>query len=644
MWSIFVIAVLLVHGYVVMSQTTDQPTCLTGGVCPVDPYRWDVVKNMDTAMDYLNHVYFNDTPNYFLQVPEFVPTVTAQVVAGVIYRMSFEVAKTNCAKGQLGSRPPGLCYPMDYWLCDVTVFDALNSADEVSYAQCMAIERRYHMEPAICGYYFPPEHDGANVIARTTYNKILSMDGMTINYWAYLEELGDVVYPLSTMFDLEGVLTSSESYQIKGLRNNYDYPLATNQWVQVTYTWSSSDGRYNLYINGLLRDLGFARRLEVPISPNITDTSDGFFILGQKITSNDNACSNSKTFTDERFVGYIAHFQIWDHALNETLINALLFSGTDVPASVPKSDVLEGPFELKAGAESFWTDCDHCPFLNATTHPPPTDCGKDDYGYIAWDMDENEAEEWGDPCAAPDLISPIDVDTDALLSGPTVVFDSSNCGQVQTEKYILENDKKTIKITLSEEESLRATICYTAATNMTFNIAEIWFSWPSGHMVDGGRVSLEARISLKDTSGVLPQHVLVILFRLGQLGAPGNAWIESLLPAVRLAREPCERRWETELLPTLDFQHLIDTLQSFHSMFSYVGVPTQPPCTGDVNYFIFEGRHNVVSADQMAEFHCCTRCQLDPNQYRQNAYEWGNFRKVKSSNVPVYFHDVNLGP
>merc|ERR1712136_589076 len=55
--------------------------------------------------------------------------------------------------------------------------------------------------PQLCGYTFPSGMPLSHVIARTSKSPD-GLTALTVNYWAYFEELTSTSYPLSTMYDI----------------------------------------------------------------------------------------------------------------------------------------------------------------------------------------------------------------------------------------------------------------------------------------------------------------------------------------------------------------------------------------------------------------------------------------------------------
>merc|ERR1711942_384235 len=147
----------------------------------------------------------------------------------------------------------------------------------------------------ICGYHFPAEWESANVIARN-YDQPLNLSALTINYWVYIESHTNPAHTLSAMFQLTSG-SISQSTMIEPLETDYDIPLEINKWLQITYTWTSTNGRYNLYVDGHLKALGFTDAGVITV-----DAVNQFMVLGQKL----------EFVEDKRFIGYIAHFQMWD--------------------------------------------------------------------------------------------------------------------------------------------------------------------------------------------------------------------------------------------------------------------------------------------------------------------------------------------
>merc|ERR1712135_268763 len=359
-------------------------------------------------------------------------------------------------------------------------------------------------------------------------------------------------------------------------------------------------------------------------------------VLGQKINATGEPCADELSFfTDKRFIGYIAHFQMWDVVLSGDVLFNVLHNGTDL-SSVPNDQLFVEPFEIKDGAASYWTDCPMCP--EDAPGPYPDTCNDASWGYVAWDMNENEAQAWTSACARADLPSPIDVSLPDLLEGYVTTMDTSSCGQVQTSNYKLENDQHTVMITLTEQDSLQSTVCFYDKFNLTLNIAKIWFHWPSEHMIDGDRVPLEMKLEMSDTL-LGGKHIASILFRLGSTADP---FITNVIPALQLARTPIVKDFGSPNLPQISLALLRDLVESHDHLLAYTGTGTFPPCDSNISYMLLESRYTKVTSDQMAEFHCITRCQLDPNIYRQNPYMFGNYRAVKSINQNVEVFHVNL--
>jgi len=495
--------------------------------------------------------------------------------------------------------------------------------------------------PKLCGYTFPSGKPLSHVIARTSKSPD-GLTALTVNYWAYFEELTSTSYPLSTMYDISPnplepleITIGSENIQgfpmrttYQGYENDFRFPL--NEWIQVTYTWTASNGRYNLYVNGVLKKLGF----EWADPNSILNTADGYYVLGQRIQEELNACSGGKNFTD-RFVGHIAHFQFWDYLLTEDQINELLVGNTNLSQTIPVDDYLMQPFEIKDGAESFYSDCGNCPHV---TDPPRGDsCGDDSWGYVAWDRDEDEYK-WTPDCAAASMASPIDVNLDALVDGNPLYFDLG-CQNtwLSTWNYGLQNDGHSVKITVGDRHDFNLCIDRPSQDQLILKVEQIRFNWASEHMVNGARVPLECKVIMKDQDQNV--HVIVIMFR---LGSSGSEWIEQLMPVLPLIREPHEGFFGLQLLqPQVDFNKLAELINSFNTFYSYQGVDTEPPCGGPVTYYIHDSKYVKVTPDQMSEFHCIVRCLLDPNDYRQNPYMYGNYRAVKNS-AAVSYHNVDI--
>jgi len=494
--------------------------------------------------------------------------------------------------------------------------------------------------PQLCGYTFPSGMPLSHVIARTSSSPD-GLTALTVNYWAYFEELQGYSYPLSTMFDVksnpqdfEMTVTSDniegfpERTTYQGYDNDFRFPL--NEWIQVTYTWTASNGRYNLYVNGVLKKLGF----EWTDPNSILNTADGYYVLGQRIQEELSACSEGKNFTD-RFVGHIAHFQFWDYLLTDTQLDELLVGNTQLPQTIPVDDYLMQPFEIKDGAESFYSDCGNCP--NVTDPSRGDSCNDDSWGYVAWDRDENDASKWTDDCAAASMASPIDVNLDALVDGKDMFLDLGCQNTVlSTKDYGLQNDGHSVKITIGDRHDFRLCIDQPNQDQLVMKVQQIRFNWASEHMVDGDRVPLECKVIMTDED--LNTHAIVIMFRLGSVG---SEWIEQLVPVLPLIREPHEGFYMMEQ-PEVNFGKLAELINTFNAFYSYQGVATEPPCGGPVTYYIHDSKYVKVSPDQMSEFHCIVRCLMDPNQYRQNPYMYGNYRAVKNSAV-VSYHNVRAG-
>jgi len=484
----------------------------------------------------------------------------------------------------------------------------------------------------ICGYHFPAQWENANVIARN-YDQPLNLSALTINYWVYIESHTNPAHTLSAMFQLT---TGSirQSTMIEPLETDYDIPLELRKWYQITYTWTSTNGRYNLYVDGHLKALGFTDAGVITV-----DAVNQFMVLGQKLESAGEPCENSQELVfveDKRFIGYIAHFQMWDVELTGDNLEDVLSHVTDLSVypDIPDDDLFTEPFLINDGAESYWHDCRMCP--NETIPEEKLKCAENIWGYVAWDLDENDAAMWGSQCASPNLISPIDVDLDALKDGGDSVMDASSCRDVTLSDYRLENNQHTVMITLKQEDSENAVLCF---GTHNYTIQKLWFHWPSEHMIDGDRVPLELKLEMSDTL-LGGKHIASILFRLGSTADP---FITNVIPALQLARTPIVKDFGSPNLPQISLALLRDLVESHDHLLAYTGTGTFPPCDSNISYMLLESRYTKVTSDQMAEFHCITRCQLDPNIYRQNPYMFGNYRAVKSisQNVDVFYYDLN---
>jgi len=473
-----------------------------------------------------------------------------------------------------------------------------------------------------CGFYFPPSMPRANVIARTPMDIDPINGGLTVSYFAkveYAQKLAgnEKMVPLSTVWDIVNSNTNAFSDNIVKFTEETDVPV--NEWVHIVQTWKAADGRTNLYVDGILHRIGFYQP-NVDIEGVVND----FMVLGQKLNSEDEACDSGKDFS-ERFIGYIAHFNFWNHILPEDQLEDLLKGLTDLSSfpDIPQDLDFLRPFEVKEGAESFLYDCPDC--FNKTTPTEHEDCGKQLWGYRSWDMDEYDysASKWTTTCdpAVTPLQSPVDILLPTLADGGSdsvrQKLNGKWAGETSTTHRLV-NDKH------------HARIIWDARTygfhefEQDLHLREVRFNWPSEHIVNGDRVPLEAQIIFE--SGVWNsgnrQVIFAILFRLGE-NTP-NPWIANLVSSFDLIRQPIEIP-SSHPVPPLNLGLLADIISMHSFAYSYSGRSTSPPCRDNVQYYVLDSPANKIDKDQMSAIHRLLRCHPDED-LRFNPYMWGNYR------------------
>lgn len=84
-----------------------------------------------------------------------------------------------------------------------------------------------------------------------------------------------------------------------------DITLNDGEWHFLCTTWTSLRGKYEIFIDGSLRDSG------ANLSKNVAIEANGTIIVGQEQDSMAGSFSDS-----ESFVGYLAYLDVWNHILN----------------------------------------------------------------------------------------------------------------------------------------------------------------------------------------------------------------------------------------------------------------------------------------------------------------------------------------
>ncbi|XP_041364256.1 uncharacterized protein LOC121379672 [Gigantopelta aegis] len=104
------------------------------------------------------------------------------------------------------------------------------------------------------------------------------------------------------------------NFEIWGQKEDMGVELHPGEWYHVTWTWTSTNGKWHFYLNGNLQRHGFFDKVlrVIPIG--------GEFVLGQ--SSREKVTFNISTGLD----GDLAHFNIWNYMMNVTEINDIMSS------------------------------------------------------------------------------------------------------------------------------------------------------------------------------------------------------------------------------------------------------------------------------------------------------------------------------
>lgn len=107
-----------------------------------------------------------------------------------------------------------------------------------------------------------------------------------------------------------GILHNRIVLYVHGNNVITDVTINDGDWHFICATWTSHLGRYEIFIDGLLRDAG------LDLSAGLMIEANGTIIVGQEQDSIGGSFSDS-----ESFVGRIAFMDLWDHPITTAQIS-----------------------------------------------------------------------------------------------------------------------------------------------------------------------------------------------------------------------------------------------------------------------------------------------------------------------------------
>jgi len=328
----------------------------------------------------------------------------------------------------------------------------------------------------------------------------------------------------------------------------------------------------------------------------------------------DEMCDTVTFDNSDRFVGYLAHLKLWDDNLTDSQLKDQVLKGLTVYKDVPES-LLEEPFQMRGGVESFPFDCPNC--YGSVTPRDDEACGSEPWGYETWDGPGAEtSQEWPSTCQSGQQM-PVNVETvDGQDNDPQYNV-TIEIGQQFSEhsNYTLINDGKTVKVMLG------------------LNKSDVWdefeFHWPSEFEVDGKRYPLEMRVKRCESANCTYD---VFLY---DVGTQNNKWIDAILPTLLLAREPVNYDHD---LPPFNLSLLHNEYEDRETVYSIEGGNTIPPCQ-ITNYMIYKDI-GEIDFSQFKEFMRIRRCKLGAGK-RSVPFMFGNYRQRQSLTRSTQRHRLN---
>ncbi|ESO83436.1 hypothetical protein LOTGIDRAFT_169300 [Lottia gigantea] len=128
----------------------------------------------------------------------------------------------------------------------------------------------------------------------------------TISFWMNVTDVNQhgtiLSYSHGTHNNILRMMSgTSIRFEVFGIYKVTDFQLRPHQWYHVTWTWSSTDGKWNFYINGDKRQSGYLNRTlrEIP--------SGGQIVLGQSQPFEISAALD----------GDLSHLNIWNYVMEK---------------------------------------------------------------------------------------------------------------------------------------------------------------------------------------------------------------------------------------------------------------------------------------------------------------------------------------
>ncbi|XP_046574177.1 cadherin EGF LAG seven-pass G-type receptor 1-like [Haliotis rubra] len=147
------------------------------------------------------------------------------------------------------------------------------------------------------------------------------LDDFTIAFWM---NVSDPLHPGTILSykhgDTENLLRMMSGptlqFEIWGQREDTEIILDPHVWYHIMWTWTSSNGRWTLFLNGESRHRGVMDKVLRPVPLG------GEFVLGQSSRPKDKVLFNVTYGLD----GDLAHLNIWDYTMEEPELKQIIAS------------------------------------------------------------------------------------------------------------------------------------------------------------------------------------------------------------------------------------------------------------------------------------------------------------------------------